>query len=134
MQILNPTKFHSFVIIGDFNVNFCNKDYYLFSYIDDILCTFSLTQVVSSHTHISPSGTSSLLDYVLLSDLQLLDCDTIPALATSDHLGISLTLAWVPKPRKVWLYSLGYFEKACSMIYETDWDTILSSDVDDAAK
>ena len=87
LQILNPTKFHSFVIIGDFNVNFCNKDYYLFSYIDDILCTFSLTQVVSSHTHISPSGTSSPLDYVLLSDLQLLhDCDTIPALATSDML------------------------------------------------
>ena len=37
----------------------------------------------------------------------LLDCDTIPALAKSD---------------------------ACSMIHETDWDTILSSDVDDAAK
>ena len=141
MQILNPAKFHSFVIIGDFNVNFCNKDYYLFSYIDDILCTFSLTQVVSSHTHISPSGTPSLLDYVLLSHLQLLlDCDTISAPATSDHLGIDLTLAWnpprarVPKPRKVWLYSLGDIEKACSMIHVTDWDTILSNDVNDAAK
>ena len=91
------------------------------------------TQVVSSHTHISPSGTSSLLDYVLLPDLQLLFyCDTIPAFSTSDHLGISLALAWnpprakVPKPRKVWLYSLGNFEKACSMIQATDWDTILS--------
>ena len=101
-----------------------------------------MTQVLSSHTHISLSGTSSPLDYVLLSNLQLqLDCDTIPALATSEHLGISLTLAWnpprarVPKPRKVWLYSLGDFEKACSIIlHETDWDTILSSDVDDAAK
>ena len=140
LQILNPAKFHSFVIIGDFNVNFCNKDYYLFSYIDDILCTFSLTQVVSSHTHISPSGTPSLLDYVLLSHLQLLlDCDTISAPATSDHLGIDLTLAWnpprarVPKPRKVWLYSLGDIEKACSMIHVTDWDTILSNDVNDAA-
>ena len=71
LQIFNPVKFHSFVL-GDFNVNFCNKDYFLFSYIDDILCTLSLTQVVSSHTHINPSGTSSLLDYVLLSDLQLL--------------------------------------------------------------
>ena len=124
-------------------INFCNKNHHLFSYIyiDDILCNFSLTQVVSSHTHISPSGTSSLLDYVLLPDLQLLlYCDTIPALSTSDHLGISLALAWnpprakVPKPRKVWLYSLGDFEKACSMIQATDWDTILSNDVDDAAK
>ena len=141
LQILNPAKFHSFVIIGDFNVNFCNKNHHLFSYIDDSLCNFSLTQVVSSHTHISPSGTSSLLDYVLLPDLQfLLYCATIPALSTSDHLGISLALAWnppcakVPKPRKVWLYSLGDFEKACSMIQATDWDTILSNDVDDAAK
>ena len=141
LQILNPVKFHSFVIIGDFNVNFCNKDHHLFSYIGDTLCNFSLTQVVLSHTHISPSGASSLLDYVLLPDLQLLlYCDTIPALSTSDHLGISLALAWnpprakVPKPRKVWLYSLGDFEKACSMIQATDWDTILSNDVDDAAK
>ena len=81
-----------------------------------------------------------MLDYVLLPDLQLLlYCDTIPALSTSDHLGISLALAWnpprakVPKPRKVCLYSLGDFEKACSMIQATDWDTILSNDVDDAA-
>ena len=95
-----------------------------------ILCDFSLIQVVSSHTHISPSGTPSLLDYVLLSDLKLLlYCDTIPALSTSDHLGISLALAWnpprarVPKPWKVWLYSLGDFEKACSMTQVTDWDT-----------
>ena len=102
---------------------------------------WTLTQVVSSHTHIRPSRTSSLLHYVLLPDLQLLlYCDTIPALSTSDHLGISLALAWnpprakVPKPRKVWLYSLGDFEKACSMIQATDWDTILSNDVDGAAK
>ena len=120
------------IFVTNTNIYFC--------IIDDNLCTY-LTQVVSSHTHISHSGTSSLLDYVLLSDLQLLlDCDTIPALATSDHLGISLTLACnpprtrVPKPRKVWLYSLGDFENACSMIHETNWDTILSSDVDDAAK
>ena len=32
------------------------------------------------------------------------------------------------------IYSLGDFEKACSKIHETDWDTILTSDVDDAAK
>ena len=70
----------------------------------------------------------------------LLDCDTIPTLATSDYPEISLTLAWkpprarVPKPRKVWLYSLGDFEKACSMMHVIDWDTILSNDVDDAAK
>ena len=138
LQISNPAKNHRFVIIGDFNINFCNKDHHLLSYIDDILCNFSLTQVVSSHTYISPSSTSSLLDYVMLPDLQLLlYCDTIPALSTSDHLEISLALAWNPphaKPRKVWLYSFGDFEKACSMIQATDWDTILSNNVVDAAK
>ena len=29
LQILNPAKFHSFVNIGDFNVNFCNKDHFM---------------------------------------------------------------------------------------------------------
>jgi len=127
LQMVNPARFRGFVLLGDFNVNFCNKDHHLFSHVSDILCTFSLTQVVSSYTYISPTGSPSLIDYALLSDTQLLlDCATIPPLSTSDHLGIGLTLTWrlpqakVCKSRKVRLYSQSDYEKACRMLDTTD--------------
>ena len=48
--LLNPNQFSNFLLIGDFNVNLLNKTHYLFSYINDILCSFSLSQVVPSYT------------------------------------------------------------------------------------
>ena len=29
-QIVNPAKFSTFVLLGDFNVNFCNSEHYLY--------------------------------------------------------------------------------------------------------
>ena len=93
LQIINPADFSSFLLIGDFNVNICNTDHFLFSHVQDIRLSFSLTQVVSSHTYISPSDTPSLLDLAMLTNPeQLQACTTIPPLSTSDHYGVSLTL------------------------------------------
>ena len=61
LRMVNPARFRGFVLLGDFNVNFCNKDHHLFSHVSDVLCTFSLTQVVSSYTYISPTGSPSLI-------------------------------------------------------------------------
>ena len=47
LQIVNPAGFSNFIIAGDFTN---------YSHTQDILLRFSVTQVVSSHTHISPSG------------------------------------------------------------------------------
>ena len=101
---------YNFVLLGDFNVNFLNKKHHLFSYVSDLMCNFSLSQVVTSFTHLSPSGNNSLIDLAFLSQPELLlDCSTIHPLSSSDHLGISLLsgnspLANPTKSRKVWLY------------------------------
>ena len=60
LHIVNSADFSSFLLIGDFNVNFCNTDHFLFSHVQDVMLRFSLTQVASSHTYISPSDTPSL--------------------------------------------------------------------------
>ena len=111
LHIVNPAQFSNFLLIGDFNVNFCNQEHYLFSYVSDILYSFSLCQVVPLYTHISPTGTKSLIDLALLSTTEHLQhCTTVPPLSTSDHLGISLVLTWKSrtanpcKSRRVWLY------------------------------
>ena len=114
---------------------------FLFSHVQDIMLNFSLTQVVSSHTYVSPSGTASLLNLALLTNPeQLKQCTIIPPLSTADHYGISLILKWkmkaatLCKSRKVWLYRQGNYEKAHRMIDETDWDHILSGvDISEAA-
>ena len=117
LQVVNPARFSNFLLIGDFNVNFCNQDHPLFS---DILYSFSLSQVVTSHTHVSPAGTQSLIDLALLLNTEHLQyCTTIPPLSTSDHLGISLGLRWKSlaanpcKSRKIWLYKDGDYTRAC---------------------
>ena len=99
----------SFILLGDFNVNFLNAEHSLFSYVSDVLYSFSLTQVVPSHTHVSPNGNVSLIDLAMLSDIEHLQfCTTVPPLSTSDRLGVSLALKWethtqrnIPKPRRV---------------------------------
>ena len=135
LQIIDPANFSRFLLLGDFNVNFCNTHHFLFSHLQDIMLSFSLTQVVPSHTYISLAGTPSLLDLAMLSNPeQLQQCSTIPPLSTSDHYGISLTLnletmaAKPCKSRMVWLYRQGDYEKACRMIEETDWSNILTGD------
>ena len=36
LHILGPVKYSRFLLLGDFNVDFCNEDCYLFSYITGI--------------------------------------------------------------------------------------------------
>ena len=95
LQMLDPASFSSFILLGDFSVNFLNTEHSLFSYVSDVLYSFSLTQVVPSHSHVSPNGNVSLIDLALLSDIKYLQfCTTVPPLSTSDHLGVSLALKW----------------------------------------
>ena len=62
LQSINPSQFYNFLLISDFNVNFCNTDHYLYNHLQDIIHNFSLFQVVKSFTHFSPTGNPSLLD------------------------------------------------------------------------
>ena len=93
--MLDPASFSSFILLGDFNVNFLNTEHSLFSYVSDVLYSFSLTQVVPSDTHVSLNGNVSLIDLAMLLIYPILStCTTVPPLSTSDHLGASLALKW----------------------------------------
>ena len=135
LHLLNPVQFSNCLIVGDFNINFLDQKSYSFSYVRDILDSFSFSQIVPSFTHVSPSGTKSLIDLALLLRTEHLQhCTTVSPLSTSDHLGVSIPLQWKLRPadpmksRKVWLYKQGDYLKAQKCIAETDWNSILSSD------
>ena len=124
LQMVNPAKFSTFILLGDFNVNFCNPQHLLFSHVSDILYNFSLVQVVPSFTHVSPNGSTSLIDLALLSDISCLQsCTTLPPLSSSDHLGVSHGIKWKApsrttrcKPQRIWNYRDADFLKACELI------------------
>ena len=85
LESINIPQFSSFVLIGDFNIN------YFFDrtlpYFCNILSTFDLTQVVDDHTHIHQGNCHSLIDLVLMSAPSLfVSCRVIPPLSNSDHL------------------------------------------------
>ena len=138
LQILNPAVFRNFLLLGDFNVDVCNQTSYLYSHINDIMLSFSLTQIVTSPTRISPSGNSSLIDLAMVSNTEhLKQCTLIPPLSTFDHLGLCITLQWkvhraaTSKSKRIWLYKHGNFDMACRLIDGTDWDSILvGNDID----
>ncbi len=93
--MVNSAQFSTFLLLGDCSGNFCNPEHYLFSYDSDILYDFSLVQVVPSFTHVSPNGSTSLIDLALLSDISYpQSCTTLPPLSSSDHLGVSLGIKW----------------------------------------
>ena len=141
---LSPHSFSSFVLIGDFNINFCTSDHPYFCKLNTILQYFSLTQVVQTPTHFN-SGSSSLIDLALVSSVdQVLQCSTVPQLGDHDkcsfHLGISLILKCKSivqqvkqPPRKIWRYDLADFNRANQLIDQTDWDSILINDDIDSA-
>ena len=82
---IDHAYFSNFVILGDFNVNF-EPSHHLYSHLSDFMTSFSLTQVVDSPTHFSPSGQPSCIDLVFVSNLNT--CSVIPQLTNSDHLGL----------------------------------------------
>ena len=142
LQHLSPHLFTSFVLIGDFNIDFCKKDHPYFYRLCDILQTFSLSQVVPSPTLTYPNGHASLIDLALVSSkTQLLDCSVVPPLVNADHNGLELSFKWKRSgrqvrttPRTIWRYKDGDYRQARLMIEETDWDHLLhENDVDCSA-
>ena len=115
---IDHAYFSNFVILGDFNVNF-EPSHHLYSHLSDFMTSFSLTQVVDSPTHFSPSGEPSRIDLVFVSNLNCLStCSVIPQLANSDHLGLLVNLKHhstsciPPYCRCVWRYHQSDFERA----------------------
>ena len=111
----------------------------MYSRLNCLISTLSLSQIVSQDTHFGPHG-SSLIDLVLLSQPnQLLNCSVIPPLGNSDHHGITLSLKWrlsskpaTTKPRSIWRYRHADFERACTLLDLTNWDQLLTENINES--
>ena len=123
-------------------MDFYNQSHFLYPHLNSILDSFSLHQVVEGHTYISPSGNASLIDLALVSNLlQFCKCSTLPPLANSDHSGLDMGIKWrnIKRPattskRVVWKYTQADFGKACSLIEGTNWDALISYDINVSLK
>ena len=124
LQMVNPAQFSTFLLLGDFNVNFYNPQHHLFSHVNDILYSYSLVQVVPSFTHVSPNGSTSLIDLALLSDTSCLSSKLYhtPTIVILDHLGLSLSIKWknstnptYSKSRRIWIYKDADFSKLVTL-------------------
>ena len=109
--------FSNLIILGDFNVDFCNRYHPLHSKTTIIQQAFSLTQVVKSCTHTALSGKELIIDLALVSsETQVATCETIPPLANSDHNGVLFKWKWKitervkTAPRPIWRYAQADFE------------------------
>lgn len=137
LQSLNVGSFCNYILLGDFNVDFCNHSHPFYSRLYSIFSSFCLTQIVSDPTHLGSNGTNSIIDLVATSAPSLLQsCVTIPPLANSDHLGLLLKSQWrqtrqstVGSNRSVWLYKHADWHKAFNLIENTNWDSLLVDDV-----
>ena len=120
LESLSPTQFSTFLLLGDFNIDFLKPHHPHFHKLSDILYSFSLEQVVPSYTHVSPNGSTSLIDLAFLSIPTLLrSCSVIPPLANSDHFGLLLDIKWKTNTKqarsekcKIWRYAHADTQKA----------------------
>lgn len=104
---------------------------------------YCLHQTVTGPTHVHHDGSKSTIDLVLMSEpsfSMLNRCETIPPLANSDHLGISLDLSIKPiktektQGRLIWRYAYADWTKACELTDNYNWDSILSEDIETSWK
>ena len=138
LQGLDTTHFSNYILLGDFNVNFCNPKHPLYLNLYNIFSSFGLTQVVSEPTHTCSNGNTSLIDLIAMSSPSLLQsCVTVPPLCNSDHLGLLLHSHWRhSKPsadcsaRTIWLYEHADWPRVRDLIEETEWSSLTTDDVD----
>ena len=136
---IDVSLFSHFILIGDFNVDVVSPNRPLFSKLMNITSSCLLSQIVTEPTHFSHAGVPSIIDLAFVSSpTNVIACNTISPLSTSDHMGISISYKMPSankrprsSQREVWCYSLGDFEKACEMLEEINWECIIDkTDVD----
>ena len=144
LESLSVPQYCNFILLGDFNINFCNHSGHpLFSKLESLYHSFALQQMVTEPTHVHHNGSVSLIDLVFVSNTVLTNsCHVIPPLSNSDHSGILVQCSWRPtaqhnctnhsKGRTVWYYNHADWARASTLIYSFDWNSLLPDDVDDS--
>ena len=127
-QLYNPSTHHVLILsflLGIFNVNCLDTQSYFCKQLERCLSSFTLEQIVDSHTHYSPTGVGSIIDLAFLSDITCAH-STVPPLSNSDHNGVDIKLAQscspTPEQRTVWNYSKANLARARILIDKTDWN------------
>ena len=88
---IDVSLFSHFILIGDFNVDVMSPNRPLFSKLMNITSSFLLYQIVTEPTHFSHAGVPSIIDLAFVSSpTNVIACNTISPLSTSDHMGISI--------------------------------------------
>jgi len=120
-------------LVGDYDINFCRTHPIFVDW------KLAILQVVSTHTHTAPSGKTSLIDLVFVSNLEvLLNCSTVSPLKMMDvhsyHNCVRLTLRWKHKHCMQTNSAAGTnnlevckcrFPESYQTIEESDWDLLL---------
>ena len=89
LESLSIHQYTNFILLGDFNVDFCNPFTPLFSRLKSLCHFFALTQIVKEPTHVHHDGSTSLIDLVFVSNPVLSSsCYVVPPLSNADHKGI----------------------------------------------
>jgi len=112
----------------------------LYPKLSNLLQSFSLSQVVQDVTRYGRNKTATLIDLCLVSSTDhVTECSVIPPLLNSDHNGILMNLRWrlsgqqpLSQARKVWRYANADFPKACELFEHTDWDSVITGDINEA--
>ena len=124
------------VVTYTFNFNFDNPCHPMYSNLCTITTLYCLSQSVTGPTHVHHDSSESTIDLVFVSEPSLLNtCDTIPPLSNSDHRGILMELsqksvkAEKSQDRLIWRYSYANWDKACKLIDENNWGSILSENI-----
>ena len=96
IESLNVHQYSNYILLGDFNVNFCShENSSLFCKLKSLSHLFSLQQIVTELTHVYHNGSVSLIDLIFISNNVLSNfCHVIPPLANSDHKGVHMQCNW----------------------------------------
>ena len=93
VESLDIVKYSNFILLGDFNIDFCNSSHPMTTKLTNFCNSLMLTQVVDEPTHMSATSNQSLIDLVFLSHPQKLkQCCVAPPLANSDHCCVNLSV------------------------------------------
>ena len=137
LESINAGQLSNFILLGDFNVNNVNTSNPMYYNLCTLPSLYCLTQAVTGPTNEHHDGSTSTIDLVFMSEPSTLQsCTTIPPLSNSNHIRIMVTLNRKPikaektKGRLVWRYSFADWLRACRLIDDFDWDSILSQNVE----
>ena len=129
--------FSNFILLGDFNIDYFCTQNSLLSKLSCVTSSLNLSQIVTEPTRISGHTCTPINLVFVSSPSQIVSCETIPALANSDHYGVQIIHSInsskrqnkIP-PRRIWRYADADFVEIADLLDEVDWDSLMVGDVD----